>query len=186
MAGGGRFNVAGVAAILLVASVLAGCSSTDSSSGSVTLAQTKSPVQLLRDETASRIPSAAVGAVSKTEDKSISCKAKAKDPEGKSRKWKSSTLLEIEAGSAWRTAAMVDDVVASFVEDGWEASDSVGTGVKVKILKSKTSAAQIQLSTKEAESKKDIAKIQVTVTGACVETGGADSPEVMELEKRKS
>ena len=186
MTGEGQFRVAAIAAIFLVTSVLTGCGDTTTRGDSVTLAQTKAPVQLLRDETASRVPSGAVGAVAGMEDISISCKAKSKDPDGKSRKWKSSTLLEIESSSAWRTGAISEDVVQSFVDDGWKAADGVGGGATVKVLNSETSASQIQLSTTLPESKKDTGSIQVTITGPCVDTDGEDSEEVMKLEKRES
>lgn len=177
--------VVGIIGALFGAVALAGCSTDSGNSGGVSLAQTKSPVQLMRNEAASRVPSGAVSNTDQVEDLSIACKTEAADPEGKQRSWRSSVLVSIEDGSAWRVANLGDDVAASFVEEGWTLSKGPKSTTTNLLLENPGSAASITLSVTEAAEDSDTAaSIRVVATGPCVETGGAESQEVQQLEKR--
>ena len=124
------------AAAALVALSLAGLtacagSSSPSAGGgaALTLAQTKSPVQLLRNEAASRIDEFVVETVNETEDLSTACKTEEADPLGLSRSWTSSVEVSLKEGSAWRTSIVADELVASFEEQGWVASRGAPSAV---------------------------------------------------------
>jgi hypothetical protein len=139
----------------------------------------------MRNEAASRVPSGAIGSTDQVEDTSIACKTEAADPEGKQRSWRSSVLISIEEGSAWRVANLGDDVAASFVDEGWSLSKGPQSTTTNLLLENPGSAASITLSvTEPGEDGKTGASIRVVATGPCVETDGTDSQEVQQLEKR--
>ena len=176
--------VVGIVGALFGVVALAGCSSDTGESGGITLAQTKSPVQLMRNEAASRVPSGAISMTDQVEDLSIACKTEAADPEGRERSWRSSVLVSIEDGSAWRVANLGDDVAASFVDEGWALTKGPKSTTTNLLLENPGSAASITLSETEAADGKEGASIRVIATGPCVDTDGAESQEVTQLEKR--
>ena len=185
MVGGDQKRFAGVAVALIVTSLLAGCASSSASSNELTLAKTKSPVQLLRNEAASRVPTAIVEEVLESEDISTSCKTEAVDPKGLVRRWKSSVLMGVENGSSWRVASVTEDIVTSFTDEGWTASRGPASTVTVTILESEMSSATIEVTATLPKEDKSGASIRVTTTGPCVGTDGAESTEVRKLEKRE-
>ncbi|MGV8969564.1 MAG: hypothetical protein ACOH1J_03860 [Microbacteriaceae bacterium] len=180
-----RTVVIGIVGALACAVALSGCSGEDTGEISVSLAQTKSPVQLMRNEAASRIPSGAISSTDQVEDLSVACKTEAADPEGRDRSWRSSVLVSIEDGSSWRVSNLGDDLAASFVDEGWALNKGPKSATTNLLLDNPGSAASITLSVTEApEGSKEGASIRVVATGPCVSTDGADSQEVKQLEKR--
>ena len=181
--------VAGMATVALSLVCLTACAAgsgaaAGSGGGSdLTLAQTKSPVQLLRNEAASRIDEFVVESVNETEDTSASCKTEAADPLGLSRSWMSSVEVSLKEGSAWRLSIVADELVASFEKQGWIASRGAPSAVTYTGLKSETSAATIGLTVTTEDLAAGIpAKLQITSKGPCVDTDGAESDEVKRLE----
>ena len=165
------------------------CASTGGTPGAggkgatLTLAQTKSPVQLLRNEAAGRVDEFVVETVNETQDLSSACKTAEADPLGLSRSWTSSVDVSLKAGSAWRLDIVVADLIASFEAQGWVASSGMQSDVAYTSLTSETSAATIGLSTTAADDAAGLpAKLQITTKGPCVDTGGAESDEVKKLE----
>jgi len=184
--------VAGMATIALSLLCLTACATgsgaaAGSGGGSkLTLAQTKSPVQLLRNEAASRIDEFIVDNVDETEDLSVACKTEAADPLGLSRSWTSSVEVSLKEGSAWRASIVADELVASFEKQGWIASRGAPAAVTYTGLKSETSAATIGLTvTTEDLATGTPAQLQITSKGPCVATQGAESDEVKKLETAK-
>jgi hypothetical protein len=150
---------------------------------SLTLAQTKSPVQLLRNEAAGRIDEFVVEAVDATEDVSLPCQTVETDPLGLSRSWTSSVEMSIKAGSAWRASIVADELASSFEAQGWVASRGLPSAVSYIVLRSETSDATIGITlTTEGVAPARSAKLRITTNGPCVQTAGADSGEVMSLE----
>jgi hypothetical protein len=177
--------VVGLVGAVLCAASLSACSGEDTGSATATLAQTKSPVQLMRNEAAARVPTGAVSSNEQVEDLSVACKTEAADPEGRDRSWRSSALVNIGDDSAWRVDKIGDDVAASFVEEGWTLSKGPKTTTTILILENPGSAASITLAvTEAAEDGESSASIRVTAAGPCVLTDGKDSQEVKQLEKR--
>jgi len=183
MVGGDHKRFAGVAIALITAGLLAGCAS-EGASNELTLAKTKSPVQLLRNEAASRVPTAVVQTVESSEDTSIGCKTEAVDPKGLVRRWKSSVLMDFEKGSSWRVSDVAEELAQSFVDEGWTLSRGPVTKTSVMILESERSSAGIEVQSTLPKEDKTGATIRITTTGPCVETDGLDSSEVRKLEKR--
>jgi len=184
MVGGDHKWAAVVAVSVLSVSLLAGCAA-ETQANVLTLAQTKSPVQLLRNETASRVPTTMIDEVAESVDVSVACKTVEADPTGIMRKWKSSVLMTIKSGSAWRTLDVADDIVQTYVDEGWTSSRGFDSAVTVSVLESERQATDIEIQAREPEKGGDKgATLRVTTTGPCVATEGADSKEIRKLEKR--
>ena len=182
-------KAAALAVVAVSLAALTACASqsggtADTATATLTLAQTKSPVQLLRNEAANRIDEFIVETINETEDLSAPCKTAEADPLGLERSWTSSVEVSLKAGSAWRAAIVADELVASFEEQGWIASRGAPSAVTYTGLKSENSAATIGLTvTTEDLAAGTPAKLQITTKGPCVTTGGAESDEVKRLEK---
>ena len=163
-----------VPAVLALA-LLAGCSSAPEP---LTLARTKSPVQLLRNDAWYRLPEVMVKEDSDTTDASEACDD---DPSGRMRSWHSSTIALVNNSQAPRVVLAGDNLAASYVEQGWAAERSDEGNAVLTVLTRTSSVAVIEI---EAVEKTDDhrASIRITASGPCVETAGADSDEVRELE----
>ena len=186
MIGGGRILMATIAALAVVASVT-GCSSGAASPGEsgVTLAQSKSYAQLLRNEASSRLPEIVLKQVAESSDVSVACDDS--DPQGLSRSWSSSMSILVNNSTAARIQKVADDLAASFVDQGWKAKIDEGStdALAVTTLRSATSLADIAI-TATSKGADQVPSIQITATGVCALTGGPDSDEVTMLEKQDS
>jgi hypothetical protein len=184
MFGGGRGAVTTVAVFAVVA-VLGACASAPPSAAGrrVTLAQSKSYAQLLRNEASSRLPEIVLKQVAESSDVSVACDAT--DPAGLSRSWSSGMSIIVTNSTAARVQKVADDLAASFVEQGWRAkhADESADSVGVITLRSATSLADIAIT---ATSKGDdqAPSIEITTTGVCALTAGPDSDEVTTLEQQ--
>jgi hypothetical protein len=169
MFGGGRFILSTVGAVVVVSS-LGACATTSESPSAeavsdVTLAQSKSYAQLLRNEASSRLPEIVLKQVAQSTDVSIACDD---DPAGLSRSWSSSMSILVTNSTAARIQQVADDLAASFVAQGWKAkqTDESTDSHVVTQLRSATS----------------LADIAITATGVCALTEGPESDEVTLLE----
>lgn len=177
-----------VALIALAAIGVTGCAA--ATTNGPTLADTKSPVQLLRNEVASRIPPAAIDAVSATEDGSRACKSESEDPKGLRRSWHSNTQVTVVEASVWRVDAIVDEIGSSFVEQGWTlAPVAVDDRTHAIELTREGTASEIRVSAHRPNPEAPLAfeagepiTINVALHGPCVDTAGPDSDEVRKLE----
>ena len=167
-----------------VVSSLAACGSTTTpstvSDGKVrtdlSLVQTKSPVQLLRNDVAGKVPKIAIEGVAELEDTSVACGG-ADDTAGVARSWLSTATFLVTNSRA----ATIDNVIAKIAAD-FENRDWVKEAEgNATVLTSGLSPATITL---EAIHKDDAEQpaIRISTSGPCVETDGADSDEVTTLE----
>ena len=188
MVRGDRTTTTAVALIVLTLATAAGCATTAHSGP--TLADTKSPVQLLRNEAASRIPPAVIDTVSETEDFSIRCKSESEDPVGLRRSWHSNTQVTVETGAIWRVDQIVDEIGQSFADQGWIMTPvTVDDHTHAVELTRDGSASEIRVSSHrpnpEAPLASDVGEpvtIDVDLHGPCVDTAGPDSDAVRKLE----
>ena len=165
-------------AVALVAGMLTACA--DPSGDVLSLVETKSPVQLLRNEAASRVPTDLVKDVIKEQDGSTPCRTVETDPDGLLRSWRSVLRLELQNDTAVDPQAVIDDLASSFVDDGWEQG-SFGV-VSIIDLRRPGSETQIHISMSDADQEAGAgAEVQLTVSGPCVMTAGATSDEVTQL-----
>ena len=190
-------RMVGVVLAVLAAGGLSACASpTATVPGTypdVSLTDTKSPAQLLRNEAANRIPAEAIDEIIQSEDVSVACLSEQDDPEGTIRSWHSTADVLIKDGNDVRQ--LTKDVAASFEEQGWISRNLGGNAnVVSKLLESDTSLASIQVSGFEPNAEdigttgqEDVVEqltVNVQVHGPCVRTDGPDSDEVRNLEGR--
>ena len=164
-----------VPAVLALA-LLVGCSSAPET---LTLARTKSPVQLLRNDAWYRLPEVMVKEDSETTDASQACDD---DPDGRMRAWHSSTIALVTNSQAPRVVLAGDTLAASFVEQGWEAARTEEDNAVLTVLTRASSVAVIEIEAVE-KTEQHRASIRITASGPCVSTAGADSDEVRDLER---
>jgi hypothetical protein len=177
---------AGLAAIAVAAIALTGCSSEPAQTGKypdLTLAETKSPTQLLRNEAASRVPEEVIEEIVNSTDKSTNCITAESDPDGLIRSWGSSVRIAITPEHGAEVQSIVDDLAQSFVEQGWE-KDTFGVATIIDLASPKSPVSiHVSVSKADAETGEGGA-ISLTASGPCVETDGGESDEVKNLEKR--
>lgn len=165
------------AATLAAVLLLSGCAGQPSSSSGLSLLDTKSPVQLMRNEAADRIDPAVFDDVRKTSDASFPCVTDDGNEGGFVRQWKSSTDLGLVEGADEVAAA--EGIVASLVDQGWEVEQSgEESSVDLTVLTNAESLATIEVAAAD-ESKSSL--VRITATGPCVMTDGPDSAEVTNL-----
>ena len=159
----------------------------------VSLAETKSPAQLLRNEAANRLPAAVIDQIIESEDVSVACLSEKDDPQGIVRSWHSTADVLIIDDGVTEVQTLVNDLTASFEEQGWTARNLGGNAsVTSKLIESDTSLADIQIAgyrpndtmpSTGLEVKVEQTTVQIQVHGPCVRTDGTDSDEVTGLEK---
>ena len=145
----------------------------------ISLAEAKSNVQLLRNDAASRIPAELVDIVLVSSDLSTSCEPESTDPEGLLRAWHSGARISLTPGAD--LDAVIDDLVASFVAQGWE--EAPGTIATATTLSKPAIFTDIEITaTREDTDDDSTAEITLALTSPCVLTDGESSKEVRQLE----
>ncbi|MET4582719.1 hypothetical protein ABIE21_002229 [Conyzicola nivalis] len=192
MVRGNHVRLSAVLAVVGLSLVgLTACSATPTTGNGPTLADTKSPVQLLRNEAASRIPPAAIASVTETLDASVRCRTESEDPLGLRRSWHSDAQVTVEAAAIWRVDAIVDALAQSFVDQGWTLTPiDAGGRIHSVELSREGSTSEIRVSAHRPDAAAplesdatDPVTIDLELHGPCVETQGAESAEVKKLEK---
>lgn len=167
----------GAVAFALVIGTLVGCAD---AGGGQSLADTKSPVQLLRNEAASRIPVDLVEKVLVQQDESTACRTTETDPEGLLRSWRSIVRLQLRYDEAIDPQSVIEELADSFVDDGWDQG-TFGVASIIELTRG-GSETQIHISMSGADQEAESgAEVQLAVSGPCVMTAGADSDEVTKL-----
>ena len=165
------------AAALAACVLLTSCAAVSSAdSPSLSLAEAKSSVQLLRNAASERIPADVVEAVLVATDLSVSCSSETYDPEGLMRAWRSGYRVSLVPSA--EPDEIVDALVASFTDQGWAVTSAAGASPIV--LARDATSTDFQISSTQEEGRP--AELLLQLTGVCVKTGGANSPEVVELE----
>ena len=154
--------------------VLSGCAGDQG----ISLAEAKSNVQLLRNDAASRIPDDLVDIVLVSSDLSVSCEPESADPEGLSRAWHSGARISLMPDAD--VDAVVDALAASFVEQGWKQSSGSTPGSTT--LSSPTIFSDIEITATEGTDAEQAPEITLALSSPCVDTDGAASKEVRQLE----
>jgi len=145
-------------------------------SDELSLLDTKSTIQLLRNETAGRVPSDILESAVNSEDTSKEC-----DGGDPYRHWWSSVILIISAERASEAPDIFAELVASYADDGWEVDTA---GLREAVLSNEASIAKIDiLMTEDGDGDGEGASVEVAVTGPCVMTDGEGSDEVTRLEE---
>lgn len=160
--------------IIAVATTCVACS--PSGPPEASLANTKSPTQLLRNESVDRLPSADVDSVKST-DESQSC-----DGDELVRRWVSTATITLSQAASESTDQAMTTLAASFEADGWVVSPgNERLDEEQAVLTSGTSPAEIRLISRPGADGA-LATIAIQAAGPCVLTDGPDSDEVTQLE----
>jgi len=174
-------TIAAVSAVALAG--LTGCAESPAGAeggSALSLTQIKSPVQLLRNEVASRIPGNIVVDVVQPNDRSEPCESVEKDPNGLSRTWKSSILILINVHAKQDIDEIVQNVVTSYEDQGWEATE--GKSSKITQLTNPQSFVTIDISGVKPDKVAGVgAQVTVTTAGSCVTTEGRAAKSVTDL-----
>lgn len=187
---------AGALVLLISTSLLSGCSSAAPANvpagdyPKLSLAQSKSAPQLLRNTAVSRIPVDVVLNVGTDTDGSTPCLSKEKDPKGYIRMWNSGVDINIKPNKAKESEDIVAAVIKSFTDEGWMSQAITGSSASrhANLLTNGTATggsvnlAQVRIEAVISGDKAS-AFIHIEATGACVVTGGTGSDEVTSLEK---
>lgn len=145
----------------------------------LSLAQAKSNVQLQRNEAAGAIPENLVAILLGSTDLSSACEPETSDPEGLIRAWESEARVRLIPGAD--LDAVVDDLVANFVDQGWDEKGN-GTTASTTLIKS-TILTEIHVTATEEVADSDMgAEVTLSFRSPCVVTDGETSDEVLELE----
>ena len=140
----------------------------------LTLAESKSPAQLLRNVASGRVSRVLVNNVDAQTDRSVACRTADEDPTGIVRRWESTADIALQEWKARNAGSIADDLVAAFAKDGWASAGSTLDGAT--LTKPATASVLSVLADPSA------GVIHVVVTGPCVLTNGAQSDEVTALE----
>jgi hypothetical protein len=189
-------RITALAIVLLSATALSACApqaaAVPGDFPNLTLAETKSPSQLLRNDAAARLPSGMILEVLEAEDTSVACLSEEDDPDGTIRSWHSTVDVLIAEMGDIEVKSLVADLTQSFVDQDWVARDLGGNShVTKKLLESATSLSDIQISgfvpnpdqaSTALEENVDQPTVRIGVHGPCVRTAGASSDEVRALE----
>lgn len=169
-----------IVALSLVA--ISGCASAEPSS---TLADAKSLVQLVRNEAGSRLSADTVADVTLVDDGSAACALEKDDPDGLERRWESTSVVSFVAGAGDSLEATYAELINSFSANGW-SEVAYGGGGMVTLQKPDSDASLQFVAEAEDAAAATPASITVVISSGCVQTAGADSDEVVALEKATS
>ena len=165
---------------MLVVAVLSACTSAPTTPAQLTLVETKSPVQLLRNEAVSRVPADDIEGIVKQQDESTACRTPETDPKGLQRLWRSTVRFELKDDPSVDPQSVIDELAASFVDDGW-AQGTFGVATIIELTRP-GSETKIHISLSPGnEAAETAAAVQLSVSGPCVMTAGAESKEVLDL-----
>lgn len=180
---------AATAILIVTAGILAGCAASTTVASdaplddypAISLAESKSNVQLLRNSAETRIAEEVIEARTEA-DASVACLSEAEDPDGAIRHWLSTTEVSLVRWHAWRVDDVAQIMIDTFVDQSWATIDVDGEHTDAAtLLTSGTGLAEIRVEAVGTEDD-SAATIFVSVSGPCVRTDGVDSDEVTNLE----
>lgn len=136
----------------------------------VSLAETKSPAQLLRNTVADNIPHDMVSEIGETIDKSRGC-----GYNDSVRQWLSSVTMSVKQDALIAS----DTLVKELTKQGWTAkSVDSSSSLGEWNLKGEMVSSAVKITTVSTS------EIEIAVAGPCVKTAGPESDEVKALEGR--
>lgn len=180
---------AATAILVLSAGVLAGCATPSTHAveaegdyPDLSLAESKSNVQLLRNAAESRIAAEVIESSTET-DFSAACLSATEDPDGEIRRWVSTTEVNLVRWHAWRVDDVANILIDTFVSQSWNTIDVEGEHTEAAtLLTSGKGLAEIRIEAVGTEDD-STATLFATVSGPCVKTDGTGSDEVADLER---
>lgn len=172
-----RAGACALAAALAMAA-LAGCATVGD--GGLTLQAVKSPIQLLRNEAANRVPKTDIASVDHPFDTVEACRSSDEDPQQTWLTWQSSVLMTFTVAASGDMKSVRNTLADSFQAQGW--TEGVADAVSSIKLQKKSSIATISIYTTSGDAAAaQGGTLRIDVDGPCVQTPGAASDEVRRL-----
>ena len=165
--------------------LLLALSSCASAEPTASLADAKSLVQLVRNEAGARIADVTTAEIAVVDDVSEACADEGDDPDGRERRWRSTSLVTLDSAAGDSLETIYADLINSFSANGW-SEVTYGGGGAVELRKPESDASLNFLAAAEDADAAAPATISVTISSGCVQTQGATSDEVATLEKAGS
>jgi len=174
-----RTAAIGISAVVL-AIVLSGCAAGEADEATLSLADTKSTAQLVRNTISSQISPEITAAVTDVTDASETCNS---DSKSLMRLWRSTARTELTPDAAVKVTAIQQTISGSFVSKGWTSeSDKLSDSATIVTLTNPGSLAVIQITaTTDVDGVGTGATIFVDIAGPCVKTDGPGSAELKQL-----
>ena len=168
------------AAALLTGCSTAGAAGNAAVTSSLTLAETKSPAQLLRNTVITRLSPDKYSSHALNQDASVGCGL-----DDKIRYWKSSVVFNVDENQEYNIKDTVIGLAKTFTADGWQDLIQDTPDIYTVTLHKQGISSVMVFTAKQATTASGIrtgGQITIEVDGPCVKTDGPFSKEVETLE----
>ena len=173
-----------IAALGITAAVIAiavsGCAAAETAEATLSLADTKSAAQLVRNTISGQISPEITAAVTDVTDASETCNS---DSKSLMRLWRSTARTELTPDAANKVTTIQQTIAGSFVSKGWTSeSVKLSDSETIVTLTNPNSLAVIDITAvTDDDGVGTGATIFVDIAGPCVKTDGPGSAELQQL-----
>lgn len=166
--------------VAVIAVALSGCAAAETAEATLSLADTKSTAQLVRNAISGQISPEITAAVTDVTDASETCNS---DSTGLMRLWRSTARTELTPDAATKVTLIQQTIAGSFVSKGWTSeSVKLSDSETIVTLTNPSSLAVIDITaTTDDDGVGTGATIFVDIAGPCVKTDGPGSAELQQL-----
>ena len=166
--------------VAAIAVGISGCAAADTAEATLSLAETKSAAQLVRNSISGQISPEITAAVTDVTDASETCNS---DSKSLMRLWRSTARTELTPDAAGKVMTIQQTIAGSFVSKGWTSeSVKLSDSSTIVTLTNPSSLAVIDITaTTDDDGVGTGATIFVDIAGPCVKTDGPGSAELQQL-----
>ena len=169
-------------AAVLIAGVLllSGCAADGASTATLSLADTKSSAQLVRNTISGQISADITASVSQVSDASETCDG---DPQSDMRLWRSTALTELTPEAAGKIDLIQQTIAGIYEGKGWTSTaERLSDTSTMVTLENPSSLAVIEITaTTDLDGTGTGSTLFVDIAGPCVKTDGPGSDELKQL-----
>jgi hypothetical protein len=159
--------------------ILSGCAAEAPATTTLTITETKSSVQLMRNAVSGKIDPSYIAEVREVTDKSETCQ---NDPESKMRLWRSGSVIELNRDDSDNADDIRQAITADYTDQGWRKEVETSDTQTVVTLINPRSLATIEVTVKEPDPFLENGAIFVIdIAGPCVLTEGPGSAELRRI-----
>lgn len=166
--------------VAVIAIALSGCAADETAEATLSLADTKSAAQLIRNTISGQISPEITAAVTDVTDASETCNS---DSKSLMRLWRSTARTELTPDAANKVTTIQQTIAGSFVSKGWTSeSEKLSDSSTIVTLTNPSSLAVIAITaTDDDDGVGTGATLLVNIAGPCVKTDGLGSAELQQL-----
>ena len=166
--------------VAVIAIALSGCAAAETAEATLSLAETKSAAQLVRNSISGQISPEITAAVTDVTDASETCNS---DSKSLMRLWRSTARTELTPDAANKVMTIQQTIAGSFVSKGWTSeSVKLSDSETIVTLTNPNSLAVIDITAMTDDDGVGTgATIFVDIAGPCVKTDGPGSAELQQL-----